>query len=94
MSAVSIMKPLWGMRGINAGIRMVPMNMLIAIGKYRFNLFMSMIALFFQTVMDWIFINKYGIIGVVYGGIGVYVLTGFMYWIYFVYSTSKRKVNN
>ncbi len=88
--AVSISLGLWIMRGMNAGIRMVPMNMLIAIGKYRFNLIMSVITFVIQIVVDWIFIMQWGIYGIVFGTVFIYLITGLVYWIVFIHASSNR----
>lgn len=84
--AIPIAYILWGMRGINAAIRIVPMNMLIAIRKYNFNLIMSAFSAFIQLVADWYFIKTYGIMGVAYGTVIVYALTGVVYWTYLLKS--------
>lgn len=78
------------MRGLNAGIRMVPMNMLLAIRKYKFNLVMSIVAFFLQIGLDWYFISTKGIIGVAYGTTGVYLVTGIIYWVYYLRVADKR----
>lgn len=87
--AISISYMLWIVRSMNAAIRMVPMNMLIAIGKYRFNLLMSILASIIQLISDYYFISKYGVIGIVYGTVCVYFITGILYWIYFFKATEK-----
>lgn len=89
-NAVELSYVLWLMRGLNAGIRMVPMNMIIAVGKYRFNLIMSIVSCVFQFVCDWYCILHFGIVGVAYGTIIVYLITGIMYWGYFFRITSRK----
>lgn len=84
--AIPIAYILWGMRGINAAIRIVPMNMLIAIRKYNFNLIMSAFSAFIQLLVDWYFIKTYGIMGVAYGTVIVYAVTGVVYWTYLLKS--------
>lgn len=90
VDAVGVSVLLWITRGMNAGIRMIPMNMLIALGKYGFNLRMSIITFFAQIITDWLFIVKYGVYGVVYGTVVIYLITGIIYWVVFVKS-SRRK---
>lgn len=89
-NAVELSYALWIMRGLNAGIRMIPMNMIIAVGKYKFNLIMSIVACVFQFVCDRYCILHFGIIGVAYGTIVVYFVTGIMYWGYFLKNSSRK----
>ncbi len=88
--AVGISLGLWIMRGMNAGIRMVPMNMLIAIGKYRFNLKMSVFTFVIQIIVDWIFIIQWGVHGMVFGTIFIYLITGILYWTAFIHASSSK----
>ena len=89
-NAVEISVYLWIMRGMNAGIRMVPMNMLIAIGKYKFNLIMSISTFLVQIILDWIFISQYGVFGVVYGTVALYLIMGIIYWVEFIKASEQR----
>lgn len=88
--AIQVSYYLWIMRGLNAGIRMVPMNMLLAIRMYKFNLVMSIVSFFLQIGLDWYFISTRGIIGVAYGTTGVYLITGIIYWVYYLRFADKR----
>ncbi len=83
MDSVSISYLLWIMRAANCVIRMVPINMLPAIGKTKFNLYMSIVSCAMQCVLDYIFIKYMGIGGVAIGATIVYTLSGICYWIYF-----------
>lgn len=87
--AVSISYVLWIMRASNCAIRFVPMNMLPAIGKTKFNLVTAIISCVAQCGLDYLFINKFGIIGVAYGAIIVYVISGIAYWVYFMRCVKK-----
>lgn len=87
--AIQISYYLWIMRGLNAGIGMVPMNMLLAIRKYKFNLVMSIVTFFLQIGLDWYFISTKGIVGVAYGTTGVYLVTGIIYWGYYLCVADK-----
>lgn len=90
--AVGISMMLWIMRGMNAGIRMVPMNMLIAIGEYRFNLILSIITFFAQIAVDWFFISKFGVYGVFMGTVVIYFITGVLYWVKFIRTSTLKGV--
>lgn len=87
--AVSISYVLWLMRTANCAVRYVPMNMLPAIGKTKFNLVTAIISCVAQCGLDYFFINKFGIIGVAYGAIIVYIASGIGYWVYFMHCTKK-----
>ncbi len=93
MDAVPLSYSLWIMRGTNCIIRMVPINMLPAIGKTKFNVWSAAISCVVQCVVDYFLILKLGISGVTYGAIAVYFLSGIAYWIYF-FSCCKEKPLN
>lgn len=78
---------LWVMHAINAGFRMLPMNILPALGYTRFNVFMSAGACMIHIVIDYFCIVNLGINGVAAAGCAVYLITGLCYWIYL-----KKKV--
>ena len=88
--AIHISMFLWIMRGLNAGIRIVPMNMLIAVGQYRFNLCMSVITSFAQIIVDWYFISKMGVYGVFAGTVIIYLIIGVVYWARFIRVSAVR----
>ncbi len=88
--AVNISLFLWIVRGLNAGIRIVPMNMLIAIGQYRFNLLMSVLTAVVQIIADWYFISKMGVYGVFAGTVVIYLIIGVAYWTRFACVSSGR----
>lgn len=92
MDAVSISYLLWIMRASNCVIRLVPINMLPAIGKTGFNLYMSIISCVMQCVIDYFCIKNFGIRGVAVGAIVVYIVTGILYWVYFLYCCKEKEV--
>ena len=89
--AIPIAYLLWIMRGINAAIRIVPMNMLIAVRAYKFNLIMSAFSAFIQLLLDWYFIKHFGIVGVAYGTIAVYLISGIIYWVFLLNRLKTNK---
>ena len=90
--AVGIAYVLWLMRASNCVIRFVPMNMLPAIGKVKFNSATAIISCIAQCGLDYFFINRFGIIGAAYGAIIVYLISGIAYWIYFLQCVRKYVV--
>ncbi len=89
--AIMISYVLWLMRSSHCLIRAVPMNMLPAIGKTKFNVIVCGISCIAQCVLDYIFLIKYGIIAVAYGAIIVYILSGIAFWVYFLYCCKSKK---
>lgn len=77
-----LMNLLWVMYSLNAGIRMIPMNILPAIGYTKFNLIMSVLSCVIHFGAEYYFIEKLGINGVIYAGVIVYIFSGIAYWIY------------
>lgn len=92
LDAVPISYMLWLMRASNCIVRMVPINMLNAIGKAKFNLVVSIISCVVQCCLDYIFITTMGMSGVVLGAILVYLVSGVVYWIYFLRCCKKRTI--
>lgn len=90
LDAVPVAYVLWIMRSVNAGIRMVPMNILPAIGCTRFNAFMAFFSCLIQTVLDYFLISKMGISGVAYATISVYLFSGFITWLFLYIVCQKR----
>lgn len=90
LDAVSVSYILWIMRAVNAGIRMVPMNILPAIGCTRFNALMAFFSCVIQTVLDYYLISKMGINGVAYATIFVYLISGLITWCFLYLVCQKR----
>ncbi|MFR9303126.1 MAG: oligosaccharide flippase family protein [[Clostridium] symbiosum] len=87
--AVPLSYLLWVTNGLNAAIRVIPMNLLPAIGKTNFNAILAAISTIVQFVFEMHFLTLYGIKGIVYASMIVYLITGFLYWMYFIYSCKK-----
>jgi O-antigen/teichoic acid export membrane protein len=73
---------LWIMNSMNAGFRMLPMNILPALGYTRFNVLMSVAACMAHMAIDYFCILNMGIHGVAVAGCTVYLITGLCYWYY------------
>ncbi len=84
LDSVPIANLLWLMRASNCIVRMVPINMLPAIGKVKFNSVMAIISCILQCIIDYCFISTVGIYGVAIGAMIIYVISGVAYWIYFL----------
>lgn len=83
MDAIQVSYLLWCMRGMNCCLRIVPMNMLPAIGKTKFNAWVAFFSCCFQIIIDYFFISRFGISGVAWGATIVYLVSGIGYWTYF-----------
>lgn len=92
--AIPISYMLWGIRGMNAGVRMLPMNLLPALGKVRFNAALAMISTLVQFGLDYILIFLYGIDGIIYGSTIVYLVSGIAYWLYFIHVCKNWEGND
>ncbi|MBR2604645.1 MAG: oligosaccharide flippase family protein [Clostridia bacterium] len=84
----NLMTILWVMHATNAGIRMLPMNILPAIGYTRFNVYMSVISCVVHFGIDFYCIKTFGVNGAVVAGCTVYVLSALCYWIYLFKKTA------
>jgi len=73
---------LWGVYFINAGFRMIPMNILPALGYIKFNLILSILSSIVHFFLDFFLINSLGIRGAVFSTVLIYMCSGFLYWIY------------
>lgn len=80
--AIPMTYMLWIMNAMNGCIRMFPMNMLPALGKTKFNMYMAAGSCVVQTIMDYFFISKLGVYGIAWGTTVVYALSGGAYWWY------------
>lgn len=77
-----LMTFLWVINAINAGFRMLPMNILPAIGYSKFNVIVAFISCIIHFVLDYCFIVNFGIQGAVVASGVVYAFSGISYWIY------------
>ena len=87
-----ISRMLWIAYGLNAGFRMFPMNVLPAIGCTKYNVIISGASCVVHFILDYIFIQNWGIYGVVYATGLVYLGTGFLYWYYLAKQTILIRV--
>ena len=85
-----LMTLMWIAYSLNAGFRMIPMNILPAIGYTKFNVYMSIISCIFHFGIDFVLISYFGINGAVVAGGIVYLFSGIAYWLYL--KTKLRKV--
>lgn len=92
MDTIGISYVFWIVYSINSGLRMVPMNLLPALGIVKFNVKMSVITCIIHLVLDYIFISRLGINGAAYASLVVYLLSGIFYWIYMI-SVNKNAIN-
>ncbi len=95
--AINISYVLWIMRATNGCFRTVPVSMLAAIGKIKFNAGLAIGACIVQTILDYIFINLFGVVGVAYGTIVVYAISAVLYWSYLIKVCNyniKNKIDN
>jgi O-antigen/teichoic acid export membrane protein len=73
---------LWIVYGLNAGMRMMPMNILPAVGCVKYNVILSMLSCIIHLVLDYIFIKNLGVYGAAFATGIVYLVSGVLYWYY------------
>ncbi|RGT71592.1 hypothetical protein DWX08_12775 [Ruminococcus sp. AF18-22] len=73
----------WIVNGLNAGIRMVPMNFLPAIGIAKFNAIMAAVSCLVHFIIAYIAILKWGIWGAGLSTGIIYIGSGIIYWLYY-----------
>ena len=81
LDSVKISNIYWIVCALNAGLRMIPLNLLPAIGKAKFCAIMSIASCVIHAIVDYFLISSYGIHGAVYAACGIYVLSAIIYWI-------------
>lgn len=89
--ALSLFPVFWIIHAINSGVRLLPMNMLAAIGKTKFNAVMSFFTCIIHFIVDYISIKAFGILGVGIASGLVYAVFGIVYWIYMRRVCKKEK---
>lgn len=87
--AAGISYLLWIMRAVNTVFRMVPLNILAAIGEAKFNAYISVITCITHAVLDYIFIYNWGVDGIAYAAIIVYIISAVALWVHFNKSCEK-----
>lgn len=83
MDATSMSYQLWIMRAVNAVFRMVPLNILAAIGQSKFNAYVSVATCVIHAILDYTFISLWNVNGIAYATIIVYILSALVMWIRF-----------
>lgn len=80
----------WIVYAMNAGIRMVPMNFLPAIGVAKFNAIMAAVSCIVHLGITYIAITSFGIYGAGIATGIVYLGSGISYWLYYRYVCLKN----
>lgn len=80
--ALGLFQLFWVVYCINAGFRMIPLNMLPALGITKFNAFLSVITCIVHFIIDYIFISYFGITGAGVASASVYLISGAIGWVY------------
>ena len=91
IDAIRLSKVYWIVYGLNAGFRMLPMNVLPAIGSTLFNSFISILSCIVHVCILRKLIISYGIYGAPYSLMIVYIISGCIYWFYlYIKCTNKN----
>lgn len=81
--AIELSIVFWVVYAMNAGIRMVPMNFLPAIGIAKFNAIMAAVACVIHFVITYWALTRFGILGAGIATGIVYLGSGMVYWLYY-----------
>lgn len=73
---------MWVAYGMNAAVRMVPLNVLPMLGFTRFNLVLAIVSSIIHFMLDVLLILQLGVYGAAYAAIVVYAVSGLLYWAY------------
>lgn len=87
--SIGLSRVFWISFGLNATLRIIPMNMLPALGYTNFNTVISIFSFIIHGLLEIYFISTYGIMGAAYAIILVYLVTGISYWIYLKHVCNK-----
>lgn len=82
LDAVEMSRVFWIVYALNAGFRMIPMNILPALGYAKFNAIAAAVSCVIHLGVDYLMILALGISGVAVATSAVYLLSGIAYWIY------------
>lgn len=83
LDVINVMRVLFIAAFFNAGLRYTTANVLAAVGLVEYNLKVSVIGLIIQVILDYLFIPKYGIMGVAFSNIIVYAYMSIVLFIFF-----------
>lgn len=93
LDSINMSYMLWAMRAVNFGIRAVPMNMLPALGKTKFNAWCAFVSCVVLTAIDYFVLENIGIEAIAYGAFIVFLISGVAFWIY-LYKVCHSKVQD
>lgn len=82
--AVELSYVVWVIRIVNILVRTVPMQLLPALGKLRFSVIVNAASVVLHALLSYLFIQSFGVYGIVYSAVITYTLSGAGYWIYFI----------
>lgn len=82
IDATTLSYIMWIVYFFNAGIRVIPMSFLPALGITRFNVWLSVGSCGIHAVLEYILISKYGLQGAMVTTAVIYLFTGIIYWRY------------
>ena len=89
VDATALSYQLWVMRAVNATFRMVPLNIMAAIGHSKFNAYVSVFTCIIHAILDYLFISLWNVNGIAYATIIVYIISAIIMWIKFEKSCSN-----
>lgn len=90
LDAAPLMRGLAIAYAVEAGLQMIPMNILYAIGYVKNNMFNLAITMILALILDVVFVKSYGIVGIVYATVISSLCSAIEYWLYLIFITRRK----
>lgn len=88
--SLKISRLFWVVFGLNAGFRMIPMNIMPALGRVKFNASIAIISTLFHFVASYLLIYNFGIQGSAIALLFIYGISGIVSWVYLIFIIKKQ----
>ena len=79
--AIALSLIMWLPNMMNSAFRMLPMNLLPALGHTRFNAVVSVVSCVVHFALDYWMISAFGVAGVAYASGFIYAVSAVLYWV-------------
>lgn len=90
LEVVPLMRVYWLVFSVNAGFRMLPGNILSAIGKAKFNMLNALMTMLLHLFFCLLLLSQYGIMGIPFALLASYLISGVISWVYLLNITGKN----
>ncbi|WP_314066636.1 oligosaccharide flippase family protein [uncultured Vagococcus sp.] len=90
LEIVPLMRVYWVVFSVNAGFRMLPGNILSAIGRAKFNMLNALMTMLLHLFFCLLMLSRYGIMGIPYALLASYLISGIISWLYLLNISGKN----